>query len=334
MESERDPVRAERTPMKLLVIIVNYKTADLTIDALASLEPELAAVAPARVVVVDNLSGDGSVERIAAAIAARGWGAWAKLVAAEKNGGFAYGNNRGLEAGTNDGGWPAYVHLLNPDTVIRPGALASLVRFMEANPRVGIAGSRLEDPDETPQRSAFRFPGLLNEVEFSLRLRMLSRALAPWVGAPPISDSAVRTDWVAGASMIIRRAVFEAIGPLDEDYFMYFEEVDFTLRALEAGWPCWYVPESRVVHLVGQASGVTDPHQRRRRRPGYWFESRRRYYLRHLGRARTALADLTVAAGNLTWQARRIVQGKADDTPEHFLGDFVRNSVFVKGFER
>ena len=120
---------------------------------------------------------------------------------------------------------------------------------------------------------------------------------------------------------------------MDEAYFLYFEEVDFTLSAAQAGWPCWYVPASRVVHLVGQASGVTDPHQQRRRRPAYWFESRRRYMLKHHGPARAALADLLFVIGRFSWHARRMIQRKPDDTPEHLLRDFLGQSVFAKGFD-
>jgi N-acetylglucosaminyl-diphospho-decaprenol L-rhamnosyltransferase len=253
--------------MKVVVIVVNYKTADLTIDALDSLAGELASVAPARVVIVDNDSGDGSADRIARAIADRRWSGWATLVRAARNGGFAYGNNRGIEAAAALWPRPSYFHLLNPDTVVLPGALAALVEFMDANASAGVAGSRLEDPDGTPQCSAFRFPGVLSEVEAAVRFGPLSDVLSRWIVAPAISDTTCPTDWVAGASMIIRREVVDTLGGLDEEYFMYYEEVDFIRKARAAGWTCWYVPSSRVVHLVGRASGVTDPRQRRRRRP-------------------------------------------------------------------
>ena len=101
---------------------------------------------------------------------------------------------------------------------------------MERRPDVGIAGSRLEEPDGTPQRSAFRFPTVLGELERGLRLGAgLAAPGALGSGTPPVPDGEGPTDWVAGASMIVRREVFEAIGLLDEGYFMYFEEVDFCL---------------------------------------------------------------------------------------------------------
>jgi hypothetical protein len=318
--------------MKLLVIIVNYRTGDLTVDALASLESQIGAMAMAQVVVVDNASGDGSADRIQAAILERGWTRWVTLVRAPRNGGFAYGNNLGLQMAAERWSRPDYVHLLNPDTIVRPGALDALVSFMDAHPEVGIAGSRLEDPDGTPQMSAFRFPGILGELDRSIRFGPISKALSRWTAMPPIWDEPRPTDWVAGASMIIRREVFDAIGPLDEKYFMYYEEVDFTLSARKVGWTCWYVPASRVVHLVGQASGVTDPKKARRRRPAYWFESRRRYLLKHFGVEGAAAADLATIAGQALWQARRVLQGKQNDTPENFLVDSVKHSVFVTGF--
>jgi N-acetylglucosaminyl-diphospho-decaprenol L-rhamnosyltransferase len=317
--------------MKLLVIIVNYKTADLTIDAMASLGPELGRIPGSRAIVVDNDSRDGSGARLKEAIASRGWNRWATLIEAERNGGFAYGNNVGIRAAQAEGLRPAYVHLLNPDTIVRPGALTTLLAFMDTHPEAGIAGSRLEDPDGTPQRSGFRFPGVMSELDAGLRLGVVSRLLRRWEVAPPVQERDCQVDWVAGASMIIRDKVLDDVGLLDESYFMYYEEVDFILRARRAGWSCWYVPESHVVHLVGQASGVTDPQKQRRRRPAYWFESRRRYFVRHLGPIGAGLADLAFAAGHVSWRARRVLQGKADDQPEKFLWDFARHSVIVRG---
>jgi GT2 family glycosyltransferase len=143
--------------------------------------------------------------------------------------------------------------------------------------------------------------------------------------APPIE--ARRVDWVSGASLMVRREVFETIGWLDEGYFMYYEEVDFCRRAALAGWTCWYVPTSRVVHLVGGASESGPGRAHRRRMPAYWFASRRRYFLTHKGKARTFLADLGWASGFLTFRLRQRLQKKADTDPPRFLWDFVSRNV-------
>lgn len=315
----------------LLVVIVNYRTANLTVDCLESLVDEIKALPGTQVVVTDNDSGDDSVEKIAAAIARNQWQDWVELMPLERNGGFAFGNNAAIRPPLEKGELPPYVLLLNPDTVVRSGALKELVEFMEKHPQIGIAGSRLEDPDGTPQQSAFRFPSFLSELDYSLRFGPISKLLNRWTLALPVSDTPHPTDWVAGASMIIRRQVFEAIGLIDENYFMYFEEVDFCLRANRAGWPCWYVPESHVVHLVGQSSGVTDTKRPPKRMPTYWFDSRRRYFLKNHGWIYAVLADTAWIVGFSLWRGRRRIQRKPDTDPPKYLSDFLINSVFVKG---
>ncbi|CAN5904414.1 glycosyltransferase family 2 protein [soil metagenome] len=314
---------------QVLVVIVNYRTADLAIDCLRSLEAEVAENPGTRVVLVDNASGDGSTDRLSAAVAEQGWGPWASILSAAHNGGFAAGNNLAIRPALEGPSPPRFVLLLNPDTLVRPGALRALIDFMDSHPAIGLAGSRLEDPDGTPQRSAFRFPTVLGELEGGLRLGLVSRLLKRWVVAPPVPESKGPVDWVAGASLIVRREAFETIGLLDEGYFMYFEEVDFCLRARRAGWPCWYVPESRVVHLVGQSSGVTASQHARRRLPDYWFRSRRRFFLAHYGLARTALADLAWASGYALYRVRRVLQRKPDRDPEYLFWDFLRHNFFL-----
>jgi N-acetylglucosaminyl-diphospho-decaprenol L-rhamnosyltransferase len=309
--------------MKLLVVIVNYRTADLTIDCLRSLRDQIEGH---RVVVVDGDSRDGSAKTIAADIERNNWSTWASLIPLGHNGGFAFANNTAIRPALSAPEAPQYVLLLNPDTIVRPGAIASLLEFMDAHPKVGIAGSRLEEPDGTPQQSAFRFPGVLSELESGTRIALVSSFLRKQLVPMPVPREACQVDWVAGASMMIRRETFDAIGLLDEQYFMYFEEVDFCLRAKKAGWACWYVPRSRVMHLVGRSSGVTDVSQSRKRRPGYWFASRRRFFLTHHGRVRTALADILWATGFTLWRVRRAILRQPDNDPEHLLADFVRHN--------
>jgi N-acetylglucosaminyl-diphospho-decaprenol L-rhamnosyltransferase len=319
------------SPTHLTVVIVNYRTANLTIDCLHSLVSEVRSLPGTKVIVTDNDSGDDSVERIGSAIETEGWGDWASLMPLELNGGFAYGNNAAIRPELNSANPPDYILLLNPDTVVRPGALKTLVDFMNKHPDVGIAGSRLEDPDGTPQRSAFRFHTVLSELESGIRLGAISKILSKWIVAPPVSDEIHQTDWVAGASMIVRREVFETAGLMDEDYFMYYEEMDFCLQAKKAGWSCWYVPQSRVVHLVGQSSGVTDTKRPPKRQPQYLFDSRRRYFIKNYGWLYTALADHAWASGFALWRVRRAIQGKPDSDPPKALSDFMRNSVVFRG---
>src|SRR4051794_28863655 len=159
------------------IVIVNFRTPGLVIDCLRSLADEVRAGDTFRVVVVENGSGDDSAERIGKAIAENGWGAWAEQMVVEKNLGFAGGNNVACQPILAAPQPPDYLLLLNPDTVVRPGAVRALIEFMERNPKVGIAGSRLEDPDGTPQRSAFRFFTVSSEFESGIRLVLLSKLL-------------------------------------------------------------------------------------------------------------------------------------------------------------
>jgi len=322
------PVSPTAPTVDILIVIVNYQTPQLTLDCLASLEPEFQLLPQTRVVVVDNASADGSALFLQTAIADRGWCDWVQLVSSPHNGGYAQGNNLAIRPALASPQPPDYILLLNPDTVIHPQAVLNLVTFMEANPQVGIGGSRLEDPDGTPQKSAFRFPSWGSELDQGLQLGPVSWLLSPWVIAPPVADTACATDWVAGASMIVRRQVFEQVGYLDEAYFLYFEEVDFCLRAARQGWSCWYIPRSRVVHLVGQSSGVTTPTSTPKRLPPYWFESRQRFFYKNWGVWYGVIADALRLIGILLWRLRRRLQGKAETNPPYLLEDLYQQSAW------
>lgn len=317
---------AENGPLPhVATIIVNYRTVGLAVEALRTLASPNERLG--RVFVVDNGSGDGSAERLAAAIRAEGWQNWAELIRVATNRGFSAGTNVGIRHAMNNAEPPACILLLNPDTMVRADAVRALFEFLRRHPRAGVAGSRLEDPDGLPQRSAFRFPGVLSELEGGLRFGPATRLLHRQVMAPPVRHDAHRTDWVAGASLMVRREVIDEIGLLDEAYFLYFEEVDYCRRARQAGWECWYVPQSRVVHLVGQASGVTDTRRAATRVPDYWFQSRQRYFRRHHGALCARAADCAWAAGFALWRLRRKLQRKPDGDPPRLLGDFVRHAV-------
>jgi N-acetylglucosaminyl-diphospho-decaprenol L-rhamnosyltransferase len=316
---------------RILAVVLNYRTADLTIACLRSIAEQVPRLPHLQVVVTDNASGDGSLERIAQAIAAEHMSGWVELLPLPVNGGYAYGNNAPVRKALASATPPEYVLLLNPDTVLRPHAIQALVSFMRAHPDAGIAGSRLEDPDGTPQCSAFNFPSAWSELDRGLRLGLIARLLADKLVPRPIPERACAVDWVAGASMLIRREVFDHVGLIDEAYFLYFEEVDFLLRAKRAGFETYYVPDSRVVHHVGASTGVSDERRTARRVPGYWFDSRRRYFLKNHGALGAACADLAWLLGFGLYRLRQRVLPKPANDPPHVLEDFVRNGVWRRG---
>ena len=314
---------------KVLVVIVNYRTAELTINCLKSLIPELSLLPGMQVTVVDNNSEDDSVTQIQQAINTEGWGDWINLIASQHNGGFAYGNNLAIRP-VLESTYPAdYYLLLNPDTEIRSGAIKNLVDFMEEHPQAGIAGSRFELLDNTPWDIGLRFPTILSELDAGLRLGIVSKLLHRWTAARPIKRKIQSVDWIPGASMIIRREVLETVGFMDEEYFLYYEETDYCLQAKRAGWSCWYVPDSLVMHIGGQSTRVEIPNEPPERLPKYCFDSRRRYFIKNHGFVYTAIADLLWIVGYSTWKVRRFIQRKPNNDPPYYLQDFIKNSVLI-----
>ncbi len=129
--------------------------------------------------------------------------------------------------------------------------------------------------------------------------------------------------------MILRRTMLEEIGLLDEGLYTYFDDPDMCLRARRAGWEVWYAPQSRVVHLEGASTGIA---QTVKRRPEYWFQARRRFWLKNHGAAYAAAVDAAYLAGLVLWRTRRRVQRKPDPDPPLLLADAFRHSVFRTGF--
>jgi GT2 family glycosyltransferase len=201
---------------RLLVVIVNYRTPDLTIDCLRSLESEVRTLGSTRVVVADNASGDGSVPRIRTAIEEHGWSRWASLLPLDRNGGFSFGNNavigpalEGVERPP-----PEFVLLLNSDTVVCPNALRALLEFMDSHPNVGIAGSRVDESDGTRQHSRYRFHTVWSELDSGLRLGFVTRLLRKHAIAAPLVDTAHLSEGGGGASRSGRGGVGEDSGGL------------------------------------------------------------------------------------------------------------------------
>jgi N-acetylglucosaminyl-diphospho-decaprenol L-rhamnosyltransferase len=311
--------------LDVAVVIVTYKTAALTIESLRSVDAERSAAGfTLRAVVVDNASGDAP--SIAEAIESHGWGTWVTLVTAPKNGGFAYGNNLGI-ARAYETRVPSYIYLLNPDAQVRSGAIASLARFMEVHPQVGIAGSSFEDLDGTDWPIAFHFPSLMSEMLQGMELGPLTRLFKRRMVAQQMTKAPQPIDWICGASMLIRPAVLESIGGMDENYFLYFEETDFCYRAKKAGFATWYVPDSRVMHIRGQSTTVTDETKGPRRLPSYWFDSRRRYFTMTYGMAHAIGIDLVAFLAYSIGLAKRTLLGRSHTATPHYIRDLVLHSV-------
>jgi N-acetylglucosaminyl-diphospho-decaprenol L-rhamnosyltransferase len=311
--------------MKLLAIIVNYKTADMTLQALEHLMRELAPIPSAKVIIVDNDSQDGSYEKLRDALAALGnYDGRVEVQRSDKNGGFGYGNNWALRQGLAWKDPPDYFYLLNSDAFPEKNSIKILVDHLDKHPEVGIAGSYIHGPEGTPHETAFRFPSVQSELEATLGLGVVSKLLEEYIVALPMPKETTQVDWLAGASMMIRRQVLEQIGLFDETFFLYFEEVDLCRRARIAGWPTHYVVESSVAHIGSASTGMKNL---KNRTPSYWFDSRRHYWLKNHGRLGLAAANVTWVVGFSVGRLREKIQGKPDliHRPK-MLQDFIKHN--------
>ncbi len=255
------------------VVVVCWNDKDKITTALDSVFalPEVRADPGfANVVVSDNGSTDGSREFLRERYADR-----LRIVENGANLGFAAACNRAFTATSAD-----YVFLLNPDAELKPGALAAMVAFMDAHPRCGIAGSRIYNYDGSVQQSVGEF-----DTWSGAFLR--SSAWGEWPVFAPYANGASLRDWrydterrvdlAIGAALAIRRRTLAEIGPFDERFFLYHEEVDFAKRAAQAGWETWFVPNSEAVHEgMGSAKGQYSVEARKQR-------SRRKYWIKHHG---------------------------------------------------
>lgn len=225
----------------------------------------------ANVVVSDNGSSDGSREFVR-----ERYGAAVTIVENGANLGFAAACNRAFAATQ-----APYVFLLNPDAELHPGALAEIVAFMEAHPLCGIAGSRIYDYDGSIQESCGEFDTWLGAY-------LRSSAWGEWPFLRRYANGTRLREWghrterrvdiAIGAALCIRRTLLADIGPFDERFFLYHEEVDFARRAADAGWETWYVPASEASHEgMGSARGQYSVESRKQ-------TSRRKYWLKHHGR--------------------------------------------------
>lgn len=255
---------------RLAVVIVAFNARDDLARALGSLTTSPPGL-PHAVVVVDNASTDG-----VAAMVRRDFPA-VTLIDAGANLGFARANNRGVQATSSD-----LVLLLNPDTVVPPGAIDAMVARMDRSPEVAALGPRLVDGHGRAELSFGSMYGPISEARRKAALALDARGVGPVRAAIERATRRERSvDWVSGACLLVRRAAGDAAGWLDERYFMYAEDVDFCAALRAGGGQVLFSPVAEVVHLRGR-SGAARPGPTRQA----WRDSHLAFYRKH--RPRTA----------------------------------------------
>lgn len=306
--------------MRIAGIIVNYRTPELTLDVTRSLRKEMKSLAPFRIYLVDNASGDNSVPLFKQAATHDAWGDEVELVEAPRNGGFGYGINQAARRGLMLEQPPDYFYVLNSDAFVDPGSLLRLVAFMDNHPDAGLAGSHIHGPDGKTQVAAFRFPSILSEFESSANFAPVTQVLRKHVVSLPLPDRDCEVDWISGTSMLIRRETFDRAGFFDEGFFLYFEEIDFCLTARKAGFKVYFVADAPITHIGAVSTGMIDE---TRRMPAYWFDSRYRYFRKHHGALYASACDLTRAAGMLVWYAKEKMLRRPGKVRPRLLRDLV-----------
>lgn len=303
----------------ILTVILNWRTAEMTLRSVEVAEIAMQGIAGG-IVVVDNDSGDGSFERMSEVLKDR---PRVRVVQSGHNGGFGAGNNVGIRLGLPGGERPDYVYILNSDAFPAPDAIRLLLDYLETHPKVGLAGSYIHGPDGTPHETCFRFPSAASEFEAAAVTGPISRILAKRTVRMARPEASGPVDWLAGASLMIREAVVRSIGTFDEKFFLYFEETDLCRRAGEAGWATHYVHESRVEHIGSVSTGMKTWN----RVPGYWFDSRWLYFRKAGGTGRAIGVTLAYLAGAMILQARSVIQPKVTGGRPYFLRDLTGHAI-------
>lgn len=251
--------------MDLSIILVHYRSPEALLECLRTLAPERAR-RTSEVVVVDNAPDPAFLGELARAHPD------VRVIANSENVGYARAVNQGIRATTGGA-----VLVMNPDCEVREGAIEALMRHLEAHPRVAIAGPRILNPDGTLEFSARSFPGPLTFLfnRYSLLTRLFPRN--PWSRAYLLTDwdhrSVREVDWLSGACLLVRRAAIDAVGGMDEAFFMFNEDVDWCRRMKLAGWANVFVPDAEVMHHVGASKGKVAPRViwERHRGMAYYF---------------------------------------------------------------
>jgi N-acetylglucosaminyl-diphospho-decaprenol L-rhamnosyltransferase len=250
-------------PPDLSIVIVAHNRADLLLATIRSLRSHTHGLRY-ELIVIDSASTDPTITDLAHDPALR-------FVRLQTNRGYAAANNVGLRLA---GG--RYVALLNPDTLLHDDALRQLVRWLDAQPDVGAAGPQLRHVDGSPQPYSY---GDAPTPRYLLRrwwARLRGQYLHAWTGTQPRD-----VGWIAGTCLVLRRAAIDAVGPLDEQFFLYFEDVDYGLRLRRAGWRVAWLPTTAITHVGGGSVGLyTSPHYDR---------SLVRLYAKHVGGGAAAL---------------------------------------------
>lgn len=256
------------------IIIVSWNTRDLLRRCLESVYTTLPPIS-FEVIVIDNASDDGSADAVEERFSG------VRVIRNAENVGFSAGCNAGIRMAS--GQWAM---LLNPDAKLLPGAVQAMIEFAAAHPEAAVIGPKLINSDGTMQKNGRRFPYLLREI---LGITRAYKLIWNWFDRTmeygrSDFDRTAEVDEICGACMFVRKAAIDRVGLLDEQFFMYYEEVDWCRRIKQAGWKVYYLPDAHVMHHWAQAAKQTGLDGSR-----IFYRSQYLYFRKHHGPAQALI---------------------------------------------
>lgn len=287
--------------VRIAISIINYRTPDLTLNCVASVLADIHDLS-AQVVIVENGSADGSDVQLADWIAAQPEGTPVTLVTSQANTGFSGGHNLGFGAIEAD-----YYLVLNSDAILRPGFLKAILETADAHPEAGLIAPQIETEDGDIQVNCFRFHSLQSELLRGAQTGPVTRILKRHVVAldPPADPAQI--EWGSFACILLRARMIAEVGPMDEGYFLYFEDAAYCLAARRAGWGIVQDRRAVAVHYRGGSGPVKARAMARKRLPAYYYASRTRFFYQAYGRAGVWGANLMWMLGRTIAQCRRLL---------------------------
>jgi GT2 family glycosyltransferase len=271
--------------LDLSIIIVNWNTRDLVARCLECVEATVNKISY-EIIVVDNNSTDGSQNMVQSKFPN------VKLIANSNNVGFAKANNQGIASSD-----ARYVLLLNSDAFVKENAIDYMVAFMDEHPDAGMGGCKLLYEDGRLQPSCATFPTLATEFYIALGLDKLfpkSQVFGKYLMTDWDYNTQREVDVIMGAFMLVRKAAIDRVGAMDDNFFMYSEEVDWCYRFKQAGWKIYFTPEVETVHIWGGSSRIIKVESLIR-----LYRARVQFFRKHYGRLTAFLYKIILGLNSL-----------------------------------
>jgi len=271
--------------MDLSVVILNYNSKEFLLPCIKGIHEHTTDL-DFEIIIVDNRSTDGSAAYVEQTLKPRF--PEIRFLEADHNGGYAFGNNIGIAAARG-----RYVLIMNPDIVIWENSLKRMVDFMDAHPKVGIAGPRLLSPDGTLQYFCYQFPSpqvLAYRRTPLARASFARRSVREYLMMDWDHRDNRPVDWVQGSCMIARSDAIKKVGPMDERFFLFLEDTDWCRRFWNHGYEVWYLADVEIIHYHSRASDAGQFYKSLFNRMAWIHVASAYKYFRKWGAGRTRFA--------------------------------------------